>query len=165
MQSPTFLDDFEIRARSLFHWAEVIYSHLPLRSYAPPGTFCFTVLRHPIDRIVSQVADWRRLNIDDYPWMPEAVALGMRDLQRLNLRDFLEEHATTTFSMLFDNYLTRALAGARLGPAVTEYRDLRYLALTAQESINADFDLVGISELSEQTRVLISQQLGLPPPT
>lgn len=35
-------------ARTLFHWSDVVHSHLPLRVYAPENTFCVTVLRDPI---------------------------------------------------------------------------------------------------------------------
>ena len=63
--------------RSLFFVADVVYDHEPIRMRSIPGTFCFTVLRSPRDRLLSQVSDWRRLNpalfrVQSHVRLPEA---------------------------------------------------------------------------------------------
>ena len=70
-------------ARSLFHWSDVIYRHEPIRAYAPKGTFCFTVLRDPVQRLVSHVADWRRLNDADIIRVPAKVRAAMADARHI----------------------------------------------------------------------------------
>ena len=47
--------------RALFHWNDVIHSHGPLLMHSPKNTFCFTVIRDPVERLLSQVADFRRI--------------------------------------------------------------------------------------------------------
>ncbi len=43
--------------RSMFYWSDMVHSHAPLRSFAPQGTFCFTMLREPLTRLISQITD------------------------------------------------------------------------------------------------------------
>jgi hypothetical protein len=148
---------------SAFYWSDIIHSHLPIRSFAPDGTFCFTVLREPVNRLISQVADWRRLTSDDRAGVAQALRACMEDAQKLRLLSLLEKHSRGAGRYLLDNYLVRALAATRLGPLVLQVGDAAELLPAAIASLEQDFDLVGLAEHATETRNSLCAHLGWAP--
>lgn len=150
--------------RAIFHWSDVVIDHATLRQFVPPGTFCFTVLRDPIKRIISQVTDWRRLTDHDLKLVEEDhIRECMDDSRRLSLTDFLAKHGQRTGKMLFDNYLTRALAASRIGQAVLEINNAENLLSEALYSLHTDYDFVGVFEEFGLCQNALCGMLGIPP--
>lgn len=156
-----FLPGRAAAASASFVVSKLVYTHVPLRSLVLPNTFCLVVLRDPIARILSQVADWRRGAGAVEATVPEFVRTAMQDAGKLSLRAFLERYAFGALSDLFDNYQTRALS--RHAPVREEGRaaalDLLPMALKA---LRNDYHLVGVLEQAELVRLAIASVLGLP---
>lgn len=156
-----FIEGRTAAASAAFVASRLIYTHVALRDMAPSNTYCMVVLRDPVARILSQVADWRRSVVPHSVATSESVRSAMQDAGNLSLRDFLERHAFGPLSDLFDNYQTRALA--RRSPISAEGSvlagDLLPLALVA---LHNDYHFVGILEQARLARLAISSTLGLP---
>jgi hypothetical protein len=150
-------------AKAVFHWSDVIHSHGPLRMYAPENTFCLTMLRDPVQRLVSQVKDFRRLHISDTISSPSPVRACVEDSQRLCLHDFLEKHGQQSGRKYLDNYLTRALAAGRVGNSLDDVVDADRLCEVALMSLEKDYDLVGLTEHLDLSRNALCSMVGLPP--
>jgi hypothetical protein len=150
-------------AKSVFHWSDVLHSHGPLRMYAPENTFCLTVLRDPVQRLVSQISDWRRLSDLDTINTPMEVRECVADSRRLRLGDFLEKHGRSGIRKFLDNYITRALADGRVGNLIDDSVDADRLCEVALLSLEKDYDLVGLTEHMELSRNALCAMVGLPP--
>lgn len=143
---------------------DVIHSHVSLNRYLAKDCYKITILRNPVDRLLSQVADWRRLTEADYAGVPERIARAMADCRTMPLREFLETHGSSTFPFLFDNYLTRALASVRTGLAAYRTNDFDALLDAASIALRSDFDSVGIMERQMDACRVVASDLGLCPP-
>ena len=150
-------------ARTLFHWSDVVHNHGPLRIYAPTDTFCLTVLRNPVQRLLSQVSDWRRLTCADTANSPAPIRDCVEDSRRLGLADFLQKHAHKAGRSALDNYMTRALAEARAGIMLEDVADANRLTDIALVGLERDYDLVGLTERLDATRNALCSMIGLPP--
>jgi hypothetical protein len=151
------------RAKAVFHWSDVVHSHASLLPYVPPGTFSFTMLRDPVERLVSQVHDWRRLQPSDTEKERPHIRQCVADSQSLPLRDFLERHAYSDGQGFLNNYMTRALAGGRLGRIVLDVTDAERLLDFAVRSMQEDYHFVGLTEAFDLSRNALCSLLGLPP--
>ncbi|HEX2943273.1 MAG TPA: sulfotransferase family 2 domain-containing protein, partial [Rhodopila sp.] len=149
-------------ARAIFQWTDIVHSHAPLRACVPPDTFCFTMLRDPVQRLVSQVLDWRRLKPHDTVDQPAHVRACVDDCRRLPLRDFLLRHAFDGGRMFLNNYQTRAVAAGRIGRLVMDVADASKLLDIAVQSLEADYDFVGLTEQHGLGRNVLCAMLGLP---
>jgi hypothetical protein len=147
----------------MFHWSDVVHSHRPVRMYAPENTFCLTVLRDPVQRLVSQVLDWRRLRDFDTINSPANVRECVEDSRCLSLRDFLEKHGQRGGSKFLDNYMTRAVAAERLGTPICNTIDPDRLHEAALQSLENDYDLIGLTEDLDLSRNALCAMVGLPP--
>ncbi len=153
------------RARSMFHWADVVHSHAAIRRYVPPGTLSMTMLRDPVERLISQVTDWRRLRPEDVANEIAPVAACVLDSGKLPLRDLLRRHAYGDGGQRYlDNYMTRALAAGQLGRLVLDISDPERLLEIALQSLETDYDFVGITEKHELSRNALCALTGLAPP-
>jgi hypothetical protein len=165
-QTPEAQDAYEaVHARASFHWTDVVYGHEVLRSEAPPGTFCFTVLREPARRVVSQVMDWRGLTQADRLaiTLPEESE-RITDSERLPLGEFLVRHGRLDGGRPpLDNYMTRVLAAGRIGRSALIADEPGSLLDIALQSLENDYDLVGIAERSVLSRNALCAMMGLPP--
>jgi hypothetical protein len=150
-------------AKALFYWCDLIYDHAALRMHAPEGTLCLTVLREPVQRLASQVADWRRFVPDDIANVPLALRESIADIQRLPLREYLERYGHGASRRFLDNYLTRALAAGRIGGLAQDVADAGRLCDVALKSLEDDYDLVGLVENFDLTRNAFCAVAGIPP--
>ena len=110
-------------AKAVFHWSDVVHSHGPLRMYAPDNTFCLTMLRDPVQRLISQFLDFRRLRSADTVKSPPDVQECVEDSHCLSLCDFLEKHGQRGGRRYLDNYMTRALVAGRIGNPIDDTTD------------------------------------------
>jgi hypothetical protein len=152
----------ELIGRSIFHWADVVHGHAVLHPYVPEGTFRFTVLREPVSRLISQIADWRRLTPADTQNEPADIRDMIADARRLPLRAMLEKHAHGKGRMLLDNHMTRALAAGRVGRNVARM-DAASLLDEALNGLTEDYDLVALTEELDLGRNALCAAMGLPP--
>jgi hypothetical protein len=150
-------------ARTLFYWSDVLHSHGPLRLYAPDNTFCFTMLRDPVQRLLSQIADWRQLGDADAIESSAEVRECIADSRRLALRDFLEKHGHPDGRRGLDNYMTRALAAGRIGHPFDDATDPDRLREAALHSLEQDYDVIGLTEHMDLSRNVLCAMVGLPP--
>jgi hypothetical protein len=150
-------------AKSAFHWSDVVHSHAPLHVYAPENTFCFTVLRDPVQRLLSQISDCRRLSDADTADHPPELREFFEDSRRLPLKDFLDKHAQRGGFRFLDNYMTRALAAGHIGNRLDEVRDADRLREVALRSLETDYDFVGLTDDMDLSRNVVCAMVGLPP--
>lgn len=149
--------------RTLFYWSDVIQSHEPLRPFAPAGTLCFTVLRDPVQRLVSQITDYRRLTPADWADTTGPFRDLIADTNSLPLRDYLERYGHKEGRLLLDNHMTRSLAAARLGRSVIPADDAGTLLDVALSSLENDYDLIGLTEHLDVSRNALCAMAGWPP--
>jgi len=149
--------------RTWFHWTDVVHSHGALRQYVPDNTYCFTILRDPVRRLISQIADWQRLTPTDTINHPPAFREYVEDSQHLPPLAFLEKHAHGAGRMYLDNYLTRSLAAGRMGTLVEDVADPERLCDIALQSLEQDYHLVGLTEVLDLSRNAFCAMVGLPP--
>jgi hypothetical protein len=133
---------------------------MPMQAFAPAGAFCFTVLREPGARLVSHVADWRRIGPHDYASSSPPFAAMFRDAGRMRLAAFLGAHG---HAFGIDNHLTRALAAATVGVGAYGVRDAKDLFDEARTAL-ARFQFVGVTEKMEATLNALAAELGFYPP-
>lgn len=150
-------------AKAVFHWSDVVHSHGPLRMYAPDDTFCLTILRDPVQRLISQFLDFRRLHSVDIVNSPAAVQECVEDSHHLPLRGFLEKHGQRGGRRYLDNYMTRALVAGRIGNLIDDTIDADRLCEAALLSLEKDYDLVGLTEHLDLSRNAMCSMVGLPP--
>ena len=151
------------RPNVLFHWSDVVHDHAPMRIFVPDNTFCFTVLRDPVQRLLSQISDWRRLNDADTVNSPPELRECVSDSRRMPLGDFLEKHAQREGRRHLDNYLTRALAASRIGDWIEDAMDPDRMCAAALYTLERDYDLIGLTEQLDLTRNALCAIVGLPP--
>ncbi|WP_412022436.1 hypothetical protein [Burkholderia cepacia] len=147
-------------ATSAFYWADIVHSHVPMRQFVPPDTLSFTVLRNPVNRLLSQISDWRRLGPADYASVATPYRECMADAQRMRVKPFLEKHGHRFGRLLLDNYLVRALAASRIGMLATRIERAADLLPVALDALEQDFDIVGLTEHDEETRRIVCTKLG-----
>lgn len=146
-----------------FHRVPAVYTHRPFVDQAPPGTFKFTVLREPIARIISQVADWRREIANGSEISNDAIGAAIREVAFLDLKTFLTRHAYGTLIHFFDNYETRAIAASSDRPDVWRSSSPFDLMQMAKDALHVKYELVGLTEQMAETRMRICSHLGLVP--
>jgi hypothetical protein len=161
-QPPDALEEAGL-GRAVFHMSDIVYSHIPLLAFAPAGTLRMTILRSPVERVVSQVADWRRLRPEDVVREDPATGAAVLDSGRLALRPWLERHGRASPRVHVDNTMTRLLAASRIGAPALDTADEAILLAAALESLEHDFELVGLTELHDLARNAIAEKLGVPP--
>ncbi|MFK5599173.1 hypothetical protein ACFZ8E_19560 [Methylobacterium sp. HMF5984] len=150
-------------SREIFYCSDGIHTHAPLLSYAPSGTFAFTVLREPSSRLLSQVADWRRLSAQDWSKSNKTLQQMGVDVVRLPLKEFLVEYGRAANKVLLDNYLVRAMAACRVGNLARDTIDAQRLLDPALRALE-DFDVVGLTENLMGMQIVVSKILGFAPP-
>lgn len=148
---------------ALFHWADVVHSHAVLRPFVPAGTLSFTILRDPVDRLASHIADWRRLVPADTVAEPDSIRGMIADTGRLPMRALLERYGHREGRMQLDNYFTRSLAAGRIGRKVLRAEDAETLLDPALDALEHDYDLVGLLEEFDVSRNALCAIAGLPP--
>ena len=162
MNLPTSAADMATK-RALFHWADVVHSHAALRRFVPAGTLSFTMLRDPVDRLASQIADWRRLVPADTVAEPDSMRTLIADTTRLPMRALLERYGHGEGRIQMDNYITRSLAAGRIGHKVLRVENAETLLETALDALEHDYDLTGLLEAFDISRNAFCAMAGLPP--
>jgi hypothetical protein len=147
--------------RQMFYCGNWHASHLPFVKWAPEGWFCFTVMRDPKARLLSQVADWRRLGPHDVAAYSRRSASLVLESAQMRLDAYLAKWARGVGAL--DNYLVRALAAATIGIRAMREGDIASLARIATENLETRFDFVGIAERPKATLGRLADRLGCPP--
>ena len=147
--------------RQAFFGADVISTHASLLGAQPEDAFCFTVLRRPDARLLSQIADWRRLGEQDLGRLPSGVGLIVGDAARLRVADFLARHGRAV--NLFNNHITRGIAAFSMGVEARRRASLPELAEVARSALARQFQFVGVAERPEATLGRLADLLGFAP--
>ncbi|TGP56916.1 hypothetical protein EN873_02030 [bacterium M00.F.Ca.ET.230.01.1.1] len=148
-------------ALTMFSTSYAFGTHLPIRVFAPDDVFCCTVLRDPRQRVLSQIADWRREARvrSHYVGSPEDDALS--DSVNLSLTAFLTKHSRSGVRFLLDNYMTRALAAGYTAEIVEEVENTGPLLPNALRALEQRYHVVGVSSRLSETKAAIASSLGL----
>ncbi len=152
-------------ANAIMAERDLVHDHSALACLVPQGTFRFTVLRSPLDRLLSQVSDFRKLKPHDYAHHPPAIRQVHSDINIMPLGEYFEKHALKNgpFRHFFDNYMVRALAHNRLGVLCNDHADASIFLPIAMETLDKDFEFVGLLEEDRMTRTLLAATLGWAP--
>lgn len=126
---------------------DFVHGHPSGADFAVGGTYRFTVLRSPRQRLLSQIGDWRREAAHADNHGPVAARL-MRDAAAMSVRTFLLTYADhPDWGHMLDNYLTRAfLAGTIHADDVQSERLTGRRVSQARARLRDSFDFVGLSE-------------------
>lgn len=153
-------------AQSIFAARDLCHDHSGIAAHVPDGTFRFTVLRDPSARLLSQIGDFRRMSDTTIAEHPPAVRAVLTDAKTLRVKDFLHKHGRKSGPYLhfLNNYMTRAIAHNRVGIMATTHPDAKALVPVALETLERDFDFVGLLSEIERTQALLAAQLGWMPP-
>ena len=149
--------------RAIFYWSDVVHGHAPLRAYAPAESFCFTMLRDPVQRLISQFTDWRRLLPEDVAQLEGGIRACVLATKTMPLSEYLACHGARFARPLYDNHLTRALAATRWGSSAMRTPEAGPLLGEALQALHADYHFVGITEQFDSGRNALCALLGLPP--
>ncbi|MFN4128106.1 class I SAM-dependent methyltransferase [Pannonibacter indicus] len=163
MRRREFIDNKKGIKSDFFEKNRVLYSHFPLLGLMPEHSFCFTVVRDPISRVVSQFADWRREAKVTHTGIPKVLSDAVRDAANMDLRSYLLRHRHGELKFLFDNYQVRALSSLWNNQKwnVDFQSDL---VEVADQNIKQNLSFVGINEHMDETISVICSRLGLIPP-
>lgn len=115
-----------------------------LHQYLPQRCHYFTLLRHPVDRVLSQYFFVKRRA--DHPLHSEAGELS------------LEEYVRSGISVEVDNHQTWLIAGRDHDHEFG--KTPRSLLKLARDNARKDFALVGLVERFDETLALLSLQFG-----
>ncbi len=153
-------------ATAIFSERDLLHDHSGLACLVPQDVFRFTMLRKPVDRLISQLKDFRRLEPHQYAHHQPNIREIHSDIKKLPLTDYLEKHALKNgpFRHFFDNYLVRAVSQNRIGILSNDHHDAGAFLPTAIETLDKDFEFVGILEQKQMTWKLLSAFLGWAPP-
>jgi len=152
-------------ANAIMAERDLVHDHSALACLVPQGTFRFTVLRSPLDRLLSQVSDFRKLKPHDYAHHPPAIRQVHSDINIMPLGEYFEKHALKNgpFRHFFDNYMVRAIAHNRLGVLCNDHADASIFLPIAMETLGKDFEFVGLLEEDRMTRTLLAASLDWAP--
>lgn len=127
---------------------KMIYGHMDygLRELLPPGSNYVTLMRHPVDRVISHYYYVRRTENDP--------------LRELALRSSLYDWVAHCNLEEMENGQTRRLSGMAGGMKFGEC-SMDVLA-QAKTNVAKDFALVGITERYDETYILMSKLFGWP---
>lgn len=144
-----FLDDLLALSEAQRAHIRLLRGHMifGLHEYMPGSTTYFTLLREPVERVISFFYFIRR-NPHHYHFAP----ITSRDL---NLKQFLELRQNN----MMDNGQTRMLAGAQqyeylVGECTPE------LLEAAKRNLRENFSVVGLMERFDETLLLLKQAYG-----
>lgn len=152
-------------ASAIYSERDLVHDHSGLACLVPKGTFRFTVLRNPVERLSSQLRDFRRLKPHNYAHHSPAIREIHSDISTLPLRQYLEKHARKNgpFRHFFDNYMVRAIAHNRVGVLCNDFHDASAFLQVAIETLEQDFEFVGLLEEEQKTREILAASLGWAP--
>jgi hypothetical protein len=152
-------------ANTIMAERDLVHDHSALACLVPQGTFRFTVLRSPLDRLLSQVSDFRKLKPHNYAHHPPAIRQVHTDINIMPLGEYFEKHALENgpFRHFFDNYMVRAIAHNRVGVLCNDHADASIFLPIAIETLDKDFEFVGLLEEDRMTRTLLAASLGWAP--
>lgn len=152
-------------ASGAFHNRDLLHDHAALACHVPNGTFRMTVLRDPVDRLLSQWRDFRRLTPAHIAHYPPPIKAMFADIHRLDLRDFLTIYGRhgAPLGEFFNNYMVRAIADNRIGAAAYHEPDAGQLVGLAQDVLRHDFDCVGDLARDGEISQMVSAAMGWPP--
>lgn len=127
---------------------KVIYGHMDfgLRELLPPGSSYVTLLRHPVERVISHYYYVRRTENDP--------------LRELAMRSTLEDWVTRCSLAEMDNGQTRRLSGVANGLAVGACSSA--MLVCARENVARNFVLAGITERYDEFYLAMSKIFGWP---
>lgn len=135
----------ELRSFDALHWARLrlLKGHLPfgVHELLPKPSVYFTVLREPVDRVLSYYYFLRRFSPHELHYL--ANTPGM------DLQSFLENK----ISLETDNLQTRILSGAWL--SVPYGQCTEELLAMAKKNLQERFRVVGLAEQFDETLLLL----------
>lgn len=127
---------------------KVIYGHMDygLRDLLPPGSSYITLMRHPVERVISHYHYVRRTENDP--------------LRELALRSSLYDWVARCNLEEMDNGQTRRLSGMAQGAGFGECST--EMLIQARSNIARNFALTGITGRYDETYLLMSKMFGWP---
>ncbi|MGM0543977.1 MAG: hypothetical protein ACQERP_08900 [Pseudomonadota bacterium] len=143
---------------------DCVYGHNPM-VWAAPSTFSkVTVLREPIERVLSQIRDWKRLEEHDLGNPNESNNKFLRFCKQASISEILDNHRNSPLGLYhLSNLEAKLLATSYIGlrnPLPQDEDSLLELALEALES----YDVIGLTESMPFFYKHLCQHMGWCPP-
>lgn len=159
VDSPSEEEVIDINLRLIdfrFNHYDMIHGHSPLVWKANGEHFSFVILRDPVDRVVSQIKDWKRLSDKDLEALPKTNKEFKQFSRENSIDAILDNWDTCELSINnLKNMQSNLLYKAKVGYSkrVRDVDDLSILS-EAKNCLN-QFDYVGITESLHQSVVNI----------
>lgn len=163
LMSDDYLHELEMKAAIAPFCADVIYDHYPLSGHFNGAAYSFTILRDPVQRLLSQVKDWRRLSAEDISAVDPGLSECINDASVLSINDFLIQYHSSPVGALLDNYQVRAIAASSIGLEAYSISDVGQLLDVALLALNENFNFVGLAERHLESRAFLASQFAVPP--
>jgi len=150
IENPSSKDIKEINSRLAqfrFQGYHFVHGHSPLTCYAPENFFKFIILRNPIDRVISQILDWQRLEGTDLVNLPPQNRLFKLFTKKKSIYDIVKKWDSSELSRLnLSNMQTRLVFKSKMGleHEFQSYSKKDQLKI-AKEGL-LEYDLIGITE-------------------
>ncbi|WP_199884925.1 hypothetical protein [Pseudomonas bohemica] len=158
-----YLRELEVKAAIAPFCADVIYDHYPLSKHLNESTYSFTFLREPVQRLLSQIKDWRRLRVEQISAIDPDLSECITDASELSINDFLIRYHHSPIGALLDNYQVKAIAASSIGLEAYSISDMSQLLDIALLALNENFNFVGLAERHFESRTFLASQLTVPP--
>ena len=123
-----------------------------------PAPFLFTVLREPRARLFSRYKEWRATPDEHMQAAEDRVKEAILTARTCSFSEFLRSENPVVKSTL-DNVQARLLAGLNISRKLSDEELLQ----RARHNL-ASYDLVGTTELCDETIALLADAFGWPPP-
>ncbi|MBT8231414.1 MAG: hypothetical protein HKO66_02025 [Saprospiraceae bacterium] len=126
---------------------DLVHGHSPLFWNADKDFFTLTFLRNPVDRVVSQIMDWKRLSDEDLNALPPDNRDFKKFARENSISDLLDRWDSSHLGVInLNNMQANLLYKAKKGiqQKVLDL-DQDILLKTAEHSLN-EYDYVGVTE-------------------
>ena len=124
-----------------------VHGHSPLTCYAHEDFFKFIILRKPVERVISQIMDWKRLSDNDLVNLPDQNRSFKKFAKENELYEVVKNWQNSELSKLnLSNMETRLVFKSKMG------LDNEFQSFSKEDQIKIakeslyEYDLIGLTE-------------------
>ena len=143
---------------------DVIHDHKNILPLRPPNSVCVTVLRDPVERVISGFNDFSRLVPSDFAHRRPVTVAFQTDCLAMSFAELYRKWgARPVFRFKFEDLACRLLLTHEVGPRRFLRMEPRERFVRALAVLKKQIDAVGIFERMDETLDHFSRVLGLYP--
>lgn len=142
----------------------LVYGHQAIHNLLPNNTLRIVVIRNPIERMLSQIRDWRRESAINANHATLNIYSNAIDDSKKPLKEFLLKYKESKIKFLINNHQVRQLYIKNSFCDTDEFKNSIITENVLNECISnlhEQYDLVGISEGYQTLMNKVSDKLNL----